>query len=230
MAETKQQVLEKDHDQAVVERAQDFWSRYNRPILIAGAALILLCGAYLAYKYLVKGPQEEKAAEAIFKAEEYYRADSLSMALNGDGMNAGFLKIIDKYGSTKAGNLAKFYAGSIYLKQGNFAAATKHLKDFSTGSKMVQARGYKLLGDAYAEAGKNSDALDAYRKAAHHFEQDDANASEYLFMAAYFADRVMKDKKEATNLFKELKEKYPHTEKGFEADKFLAQLGVYTED
>jgi TolA-binding protein len=152
------------------------------------------------------------------------------MALNGDGMNAGFLKIIDKYGSTKAGNLAKFYAGSIYLKQGNFAAATKHLKDFSTDSKMVQARGYKLLGDAYAEAGKNSDALDAYRKAAHHFEEDDANASEYLFMAAYFADRVMKDKKEATNLFKELKEKYPRTEKGFEADKFLAQLGVYTED
>ena len=56
------------------------------------------------------------------------------------------------------------------------------------------------------------------------------NSSEYLFTAAYFADRVANNKKEAIELFKELKEKYPRTEKGFEADKFLAQLGVYKDD
>ena len=48
-------------------------------------------------------------------------------------------------------------------------------------------------------------------------------------MAAYFADRVMNNKKEAIELFKELKEKYARTEKGFEAEKFLAQLGVYND-
>jgi tetratricopeptide (TPR) repeat protein len=230
MTETKREVIERDHNTVVVDRAKDFWGQYGRIILIASTAIILLGAAYLAYKYLVKEPQEEKASEAIFKAEEYYRADSLNMALNGDGINAGFLKIIDKYGSTKAGNLAKFYAGSIFLKQGNFAKAAGHLKDFSTDSKMVQARGYKLLGDAYAESGKNADALEAYKKAADHFEEDEMNSSEYLFTAAYFADRVMNNKKEAIELFKDLKEKYPRTEKGFEADKFLAQLGVYKSD
>ncbi len=228
MAETKQ-VIERDENQVVVDRAKDFWGRYSRPVLLASIAIIVLCGGYLAYKYLVKQPQEEKAVEAMFKAEEYYRADSLKVALNGDGINAGFLKVIDKYGGTKAGNLAKFYAGDIYLKQGNFANAIKYLKDFSTDAKQVQARAYKLLGDAYAESGKNGDALDAYKKAAHYFEEDDVNSSEYLFMAAYFADRVAKNQKEAIDLFKELKEKYPRTEKGFEADKFLAQLGVYSD-
>jgi predicted negative regulator of RcsB-dependent stress response len=228
MAETKH-VIEQDDNHVVVDRARDFWGRYSRPILIASAAIILICGGYLAYKYLVKGPQEDKAAEAIFKAEEYYRADSLSLALNGDGMNPGFLKVIDKYGGTKAGNLAKFYTGHIYLKQGNFANAVKYLSDFDTDSKLVQARAYKLLGDAYAESGKSSDALSAYKKAAHHFKEDDMNASEYLFMAAYFAARVTNDKDEAIELFKELKEKYPRSEKGFEADKFLAQLGVYSD-
>jgi predicted negative regulator of RcsB-dependent stress response len=228
MAETKH-VIEQDDNQVVVDRARDFWGRYSRPILIASAAIIIICAGYLAYKYLVKGPQEDKAAEAIFKAEEYYRADSLSLALNGDGMNPGFLKVIDKYGGTKAGNLAKFYTGHIYLKQGNFANAVKYLSDFDTDSKLVQARAYKLLGDAYAESGKNSDALSAYKKAAHHFKEDDMNASEYLFMAAYFAARVTNDKDEAIELFKELKEKYPRSEKGFEADKFLAQLGVYSD-
>jgi len=226
MAETKQ-VVERNHDQVVVDRAKDFWGRYGKIVMIASTAVILLCGGYLAYKYLVKGPNEEKAVEAMFKAEEYYRLDSLKPALNGDGLNAGFLKIINNYGGTKAGNLARFYAGDIYLKTGDFNNAVKYLKDFSTDAKQIQARAYKLLGDAYAEQGKNSDALANYKKAANHFEEDDANSSEYLFMAAYFADRVMKDREEAIDLFKELKEKYSRTEKGFEAEKYLAQLGVY---
>jgi hypothetical protein len=119
MAETKQ-VVERNHDQVVVDRAKDFWGRYGKIVMIASTAVILLCGGYLAYKYLVKGPNEEKAVEAMFKAEEYYRLDSLKPALNGDGLNAGFLKIINSYGGTKAGNLARFYAGDIYLKTGDF--------------------------------------------------------------------------------------------------------------
>lgn len=228
MAEIKQ-VTERDQEKITTERANDFWGRYSKIILIASVAIIVLCGGYLAYKYLVKGPKEEKAVEAIFKAEEYYRLDSLKPALNGDGINAGFLKIISNYGGTKAGNLAKFYAGDIYLKTGDFNNAVKYLKDFSTDAKQIQARAYKLLGDAYAEQGKNADALDNYKKAAHHFEKDDANSSEYLFMAAYFADRVLKNKETAIDLFKELKEKFPRTEKGFEAEKYLAQLGIYSD-
>ncbi|MEI6945822.1 tetratricopeptide repeat protein [Paraflavisolibacter sp. H34] len=228
MAETKQ-VIENDDQQVVVDRARDFWSRYSRPVLIASAAIIVLCGGYLAYKYAIQRPQEEKALESMFKAEEYYRMDSLNAALNGDGVNAGFLKVIDKSGGTPAGNLARFYAGSIYLKQGNPANAAKYLADFKTDAKQIQARAYKLLGDAYAEQGKNSDALDAYKKAAHHFEDDDVNSSEYLFLAAYFAARVANNQKEAVDLFKELKDKFPRTEKGFEAEKYLAQLGVYSD-
>ncbi|MBD0285306.1 MAG: tetratricopeptide repeat protein [Flavisolibacter sp.] len=226
MAEVKE-VRSRTENEVVVERAKDFWTQYNRPILIACAAIILVAGGYLVYQYFYKAPQEKKAVEAMFNAENYYRMDSLQAALRGDGVNQGFLKIIDKYGGTKSANLARFYAGDIYLKQGDFKNAAKYLGDFKTDSKLIQARAYKLLGDAYAEQGKNKDALAAYKKAAHYFEEDEQNSSEYLFMAAYFASRVVNDKKEATDLFKELKEKYPRTERGFEADKYLAQLGVY---
>mgnify|MGYP006780761959 CR=1 FL=1 len=66
-----------------------------------------------------------------------------------------------------------------------------------------------------------------YKKAAAHFEKDEASSAEYLFSAAYFADRVMKDSKEAIALYKELKEKFPKTQQASEADSYLAQLGVY---
>ena len=225
MAETKH--VERTHNPEVMDRARNFWDRNNRTITIVGLAFILIVGGYLAYKNFIKEPNEVKASEAIFKAEDYYRSDSLNLALNGDGINPGFLKIISQYSGTKAGNLAHFYAGSIYLQMGDAAKAQKHLADFDSDAKQIQARAYKLLGDAYAEQGKNNDALNNYKKAAHHFEKDETNSSEYLFTAAYFADRVVKDQKQAVELFKELKEKYSKTEKGFEADKYLGQLGVY---
>jgi len=227
MADSKTVQQKKEVNAPVVERTRDFWNQYNKPIMIAAAIIILAAAGYLAYKNFYQKPNEQKASDSIAKAEEYYRMDSLKLALNGDGINPGFLKIIDRYGNTKAGNLAKFYAGAVSLQTGNAANAVKYLKDFDTDAKQIQARAYKLLGDAYSEQGKNNEALDNYKKAAHHFEEDKAASSEYLFMAAYFAARVLKNNKEAIDLFKELKEKYPRTEKGFEADKYLAQLGVY---
>mgnify|MGYP002778361610 CR=1 FL=1 len=227
MAELKTTTAPVSTQPPVVDRAQDFWTRYQKPIMALGIGFILGVGAFLAYKYLYQAPQEQKAVDQLAKAEEYFRADSLNLALNGDGINPGFLKIADKFENTKAGNLAHFYAGAVLLQQGNAAKAADMLDDFETDAPQIQARAYKLLGDAYAEQGKNSDALDEYKKAAHHFEQDEVASSEYLFMAAYFADRVAKKREEAVELFKELKEKYPRTERGFEADKYLAQLGVY---
>ena len=224
----KKNVNDLDKNDVVIAHAKDFWTRYNKPIMIISILLILGIGGFYAYRQFVKEPKERKAADAMFKAEEYYRIDSLNLALNGDGQYDGFLRVIDKYGGTKAGNLAHFYAGDIYIRNGDNENAIKHLKKFSTSSKPLQARAYKLLGDAYADQGKNSDALSNYKKAARHFEEDQANSAEYLFYAAYFAHRVMQDQKEAIALFKEIKEKFPRSQRVFDADSHLAQLGVYS--
>lgn len=229
MAETKT-VSPKTESTVTVDRTRDFWDRYNKVIIYAGLGILLIVVGYIAYKNFVLEPNEKKASEQIYRAEEYFRADSLTMALNGDGINPGFLKIIDKYGSTKSGNLAKYYAGVIYLQMGNYGNAIKYLNDFDTDAQQIQARAYKLLGDAYAEQGKNSEALSHYKKAGHHFEKDDVNSPEYLFLAGYFAETVMNDKKQAIELYKEVKENYPQSERGFEIDKYLARLGVYSDD
>jgi tetratricopeptide (TPR) repeat protein len=238
MAVKKQEVQEKDHNQIVVERAKDFWTRYSKPVMIVAVVVILVAGGYIGYKKFYKAPREAKAVDALFQAEVYYRnslmtsnADSLvKLALNGDGVNPGFLKVIKQYGGTDAAERANLYAGDCYLTLNDNVNAVKYLKKFSTGSKIMQARAYKLLGDAYADQGKNSDALDYYKKAAKHFKEDDENSPEYYFLAAYFAEKVMNDKKQAIELYKELKEKYPQTRRGFEADKYLARLGVLSSE
>lgn len=227
MAE-KKKVQEGEESEVIIAKAKDFWERYNKPLVGISLAVIIIVGGYFAYKNFFKSPKEEKAADMMFKAEEYYRMDSLNLALNGDGQYPGFLRVIDKYGGTDAGNLASFYAGSIYLKMGDNANAVKYLKKFGSNSKPIQARAWKLLADAYADQGNNKDALDYYKKAARHFEEDKTNSADYLFHAAYLADRVMKNQKEAIELYKEIREKYPRTQQGFEAENYLAQLGVYS--
>ncbi len=225
----KKHVPEADSAEAAIAKAKDFWTKYSKPVMIVCAAVILLGGGWLVYKNFFKAPKEEKAAEAIFRAEEYFRMDSLNLALNGDGQSAGFLRIISKHSGTEAANQAHYYAGVIYIKLDQNDKAIDHLKKFSTSSKPIQARAYQLLGDAYADLGKGKEALDYYKKASRHFEADKMNSSEALFRAAYLAEEVLKDKAEAISLYKELKEKFSQ-EKGYEADLHLAKLGVYNVD
>jgi predicted negative regulator of RcsB-dependent stress response len=227
MAEVKSARPATTESEAVIDRAKDFWGRFGKTISIALGAIILVVGGILIYKNFIVGPKERKANDAIFRAQEFFAQDSLDKALNGDGQYPGFEKIASQYGGTKAGELAHFYAGAIYLKKGTFDKAVKHLKDFSTDAPQIQARSQKLLGDAYAEQGKGKDAVEQYKKAAKTFEEDDAAASEALFLAAYLSDKVLNDKKGASDLYREVKTKYPQTQWGFEADKYLAQNGVY---
>ena len=223
----KKLVQESDSDAAVVAKAKDFWTKYNRPVTIVATVIILVLGGFYIYKNFFKNPKEVKASEAMFKAEEYYRIDSVNQALNGDGQYDGFLRILSKYSGTDAAKLANFYTGSCYLKLNQNENAVKYLKKFKTSSKPLQARTYKLLGDACADLGRNADALDYYKKAARHFEKDEVGSAEALFMAAYLADRVMKNSKEAIALYQEIKEKFPNTEQARDADNYLAQLGIY---
>lgn len=226
----KKIVQEQETSEAVIAKAKDFWTKYGKWTTIASVLVILLAGGWYIYQNYVKKPKEAKAAEVMFKAEEYYRMDSVNKALNGDGQYWGFLKVINKYGGTRAGNMANFYAGSCYLKLNENDKAVKYLQKFSSSSKPVQALAYKLMADAYGDLGKNKEALEYYKKAAGHFAKDEPFAADCLFSAAYLAQKVMNDTKTATELYKEIKEKYPKSQQSFDAENYLAQMGVYSTD
>jgi tetratricopeptide (TPR) repeat protein len=206
------------------DRAHHFWQKYSKLIVSAVLIVLLVVAGYFIYKTYFQAPEEQKASEAMWKAEQYYRMDSARLALNGDGANSGFLKVISKYGGTNAGNLAKFYAGSSYMKLGDYNNAIKYLKDFKTDDKLVSVRATGLLGDAYAETGKKNEAVELYRKAGTMFPEDNFNSPEYLFRAGLLYEDLGK-KKEAIDMYQTIKDKYPSTEKGSEIDKYLARLG-----
>ncbi|MBL7745673.1 MAG: tetratricopeptide repeat protein [Chitinophagaceae bacterium] len=216
--------------EAVIAKAKDFWTRNGKIISIVCVVVVLGVAGYFVYNNYILKPKQEKGVDALYKAEDYFRKDSFNLALNGDGQYLGFLKVADKFSGTDAGNLACFYAGACYIKLDDNANAIKYLNKFDTDSKPLLARKYKLLGDASGDLGKTSDAVDYYKKAARAFEDDKETSAEALFLAAYMTDRVLKNPKEAIELYKELKKKFPKTREGYEVDNYLAQLGIYNAD
>jgi len=209
----------------VVEKAKGFWERNSRAILIGLVSIIVVVGGYLGYRYLVQIPNETKAQEAIYKAEANFRADSISLALNGTTTTPGFLKVIKNYGGTASGNLARLYAGESYLLLGDYKNAIKYLEEFDAGgAKQVEAKVQGLLGDAKSELKQNDQAIAHYRKAGTIFPEDSYLSSEYLFRAGLLLELSGKSS-EAIEVYRQIKEKYPRTEKGYGIDKYLARLG-----
>jgi len=222
--------VEVDKGELMIAQAKDFWGKYQKPIMIVCGAIILLGGGWLGYKNFIKAPKEKKAFNAMFKAEEYFRLDSFRRALNGDGANPGFLKIISQHSGTKAANLAHYYAGICYQKMDDDANAIKQLKQFSTDSKPGMQNTSMYLADSYGATGKFQDAFDNYKKAGYAFEQDEAISAYCLYYAAYTAAKKLNKSKEAIELLKDLKTKYPRSTEVGQADQLLAELGVYSSE
>jgi tetratricopeptide (TPR) repeat protein len=201
------------------------WDRYGKQASYVLIALVVLIGGYIGYRKWVAEPNEKLAVSAMFRAEEYYRMDSARLALNGDNINYGFLKVISRYGGTKAANLATFYAGSCYMKLGDFNNAVKYLKDFSTSVQILQERDYGLLADAYSELNRKEEAAEQYKKAGTYFEKDQLFSPEYLFRSGYLYESMGKTQ-DAIAMYKLIKDKYPQSQRGLEIDKYLARLGA----
>jgi predicted negative regulator of RcsB-dependent stress response len=212
-----------EHDSAA--KLLHFWQKNQKTIYTLVIAIIVIGGGWFGYNTYILKPKEDKAADAIAQIQMYFRVDSSNLVLNGDGQNKGALYIINNYGGTKTANLAKFYAGVSYLHLGNFNNAVKYLKDFSTDAKQIQLLALGNLGDAYAELNQKDDAIATYKKAGTIFENDEANSAEYLFRAALLSETIGKTK-EALEIYKDLKTKYPKTDKGFQADKYIYRLSV----
>lgn len=220
-----QQHVQETNTDSALEAAKSSWQKNQKSILTVLTVIVVLVAGWFAYQNMIAKPNEKKAADALAHAQQYFAMDSLNLALNGDGASKGFLSVIKNYGGTSSGNLAKYYAGVSYLRLGDFNNAVKYLKDFSTDAKQIQMVAYGALGDAYSEQKKTAEAVDAYKKASTTFEDDQVLSSEYLFRAALLSE-VNNKNKEAVELYKEVKERFPQTERGVQADKYIYRLSI----
>ncbi|MFN7748255.1 MAG: tetratricopeptide repeat protein [Cyclobacteriaceae bacterium] len=223
--EEKKDIL--DNAEALQEKvvSAEHWVEENPKIVIGVVVVLLLAaGAYFGGRYWIDTRDQEAQTE-MFQAIRYFEKDNLDtleLALNGDGNNLGFLQIIDDYTWTPAANLANFYAGAAYLKQGKFPLAIFHLKDFESNDLLVQARAYSLIGDAYMEQKDYANAASYYDKASS-YKPNKFFTPQYLMKAA-LAYELLQDTVKAKAAYQRIIDEYWDSAEVQNAKKFKARL------
>jgi tetratricopeptide (TPR) repeat protein len=207
--------------ESALSKSEQFIEK-NKNILfyvIIGIVLIIL--AYFGYQKFIQTPKERDAQAAMFVAEHYFDVDSLNLALNGDQANPGFLGIIDEYGSTKSGNLARYYAGICYLKLGQFQEAIDNLKEFDSDDDIIQPMAYGAMGDAYLELNDNTNALTYYTKAAE-VKDNDFTTPMFLMKAAWVYE-MNGDYVKALECYNKVKKEHNRSFEARDVDKYIAR-------
>lgn len=165
-----------------LSRTEEFLEKNRNVVFSVGGVILAILAAFFGYRYYINN-QDQVAQRELFQAVYYFEADSLGKALNGDGLNYGFLDVISEYGGTKASNMANFYAGATYLKLGDYESALRYLEDFDGGNLILQARALSLIGDAHSELKDFGSAASYYIKAAD-FKENEQFSPLYLQKAA----------------------------------------------
>jgi tetratricopeptide (TPR) repeat protein len=212
-----------ENPEAIISKTEAFFNdKKNQNIVfisIGIASLVLL--VFLGFSYLNKNKNAE-AQEEMFQAVYYFEADSIGLALNGDGNNYGFLDIISLYSGTDASNLSNFYTGAIYMRLKDFNNAIRYLNDFKSNDFLLQARSYSLIGDAHMELDDFEKASNYFKKAALHKANKDF--SPYYLNKYALALELKGDLKEAINAHDKIISEYRFSVLFQESQKQKARL------
>lgn len=206
--------------QPAVASSEALIEKYRTPFLVGLAVLVLAVGGWFAYSQYSKS-QDAKAAEAMFKGQQYFEADNYEKALNGDGQGyTGFIAIADEFGSTASGNLAQLYASICYANLGKWQEAAERLEKFSgCDDAMVSPSALAMLGNTYAQLEQPEKAAETLLKAA---KKADSNSLSPVFLiqaGELFESLGQNDK--ALKCYQLIKDTYNQSMAAADIDKYI---------
>ena len=204
----------------VYTRTELFLDRNKKAITIGVVALLVIVGGLLGYRKLVAEPNAREASEMMWKAEYYFEVDSFDLALNGDDQWPGFLEIIDRHGSTPAGDLAHYYTATILMQKGEYEGALDHFKKADINDDVLSVMAVGNQGDALVELDRLDDAAKQFEKAAK-MNKNEFTTPMYL-MKAGMVHQQLGHFKEAKKAFDRLAEEFPNHPDANQARKFAA--------
>jgi tetratricopeptide (TPR) repeat protein len=216
----EKQIEEKNTEMgSVITRSEEFIQKNQKTIIICVVAILVVVLAVFGLRKWYFQPREVRAAEEMYAAEQWFAQGDYEKALNGDDSFRGFLGVIDSYGCTKAGNLAKYYAGMANLRMGNYEEAAKWLGKYSGKDLFTAPLAVMAEGDAEMELGNTEKAVNLYLKAAK--MNDNYITSPSAWFKAGLGYLVMGDNDKALECFQTVKQNYPESPEWQEIDKSI---------
>ena len=209
--------------EAAYDKTENYINENKKSLALIVGGVILLVGIYFAWKFGYQEPRNEEAASKMYKAEIWFQKDSFNLAISGKADTLGMMDIVDQYGSTPSGNLARYYLGVSYLRTGQYQPAIDALEDFDSDDMFLSAMSIGLIGDAYMELGNADEAIDHYLKAAN--KNPNKFTSPIFLKKAAYAEEDRGNKDAALALYEQIKVDYPESQDAAQIDKYITRSG-----
>ncbi|BAV95172.1 tetratricopeptide repeat protein [Ichthyobacterium seriolicida] len=208
-----------------VSRSEKFVESNKKVISISLISAVLIFLLYVGYTNYYKSPREIEAINDMDQAKVYFSEGNFDLALDGDGQFSGFNDIIEKYSSTSAANLSRYYAGMIYLKKSEYEKSINLLQDYYSKDIFSMAIAKGGIGDAFSQLKQYDKALTSYREAVS-ISDNDITAPTFLMKGAIVA-LELKKYSVATEMFTTIKDKFPKSAEAKDVEKYI-ELSKYS--
>jgi len=202
-----------------------FYDQYKKQISIGVTAVIVVVAATMIF-LSNRAKNNDLATAKLAAISQFSDNGQYQMAIDGvpDRNLVGLKQIVEDYGSTPAGDMARFYLADAYYQTGKYQEALEAFKDCSPSDALLKASRYAGIAACYEALGKYEDAAGNFESAADKDATDDT-ISEHLNSAARnYA--LAGNKSKAVDLLKRIKKNYPTTAAGREADRYITQFSV----
>jgi tetratricopeptide (TPR) repeat protein len=202
-----------------------FYEANKRNISIGVTALVIAVFAVVIYGKN-RSDNNEKAVTALGSIFEAYDAGQYQTAVDGipEKNIQGLRSIVDNYGNSAGGDLARFYLASAYTQLGRPEEALKEFEQCSPPGELLAVARLSGIGACYESTGKFKEAAASFEKAATQYPKDISAAENLNNAARDYGQAGERDK--AIDLYKRIKKNYPTTAFARDADRFIAQLSV----
>ena len=142
---SRREELRRDSATTLFARLQGAYVSNKRAVTYAGVGLVVVVVGIVGYRYLqdVRAAQAEEALGGILFT---YEDGDYRDALDGSESAVGLVDIVERYGSTPAGRMARFYAGDALFRLGEVAAAAEMFDGVRGGDNLIGASA--LAGEA----------------------------------------------------------------------------------
>ena len=206
-------------------QGENFFEKNSKMVVVAIVVIFALAAAIFGYKKVIVEPRMTKAQEMLFEAQYQFESQNadFALALNGNENTPGFAQVVEQYGNTPAGNLARMYAAACSLRLGEFDQAQSYINSFKNvkgvPGEIINAMAAGIKGDIAVEKGDNAGAAKLFEQAAK-VSENDFTTPMYLRKAA-LAYAAMGNDAKATELMKVINEQYPASYDAREAIKLV---------
>ena len=204
------------------DKAQSFVEKNQVAAFGVIVALVAIFGIFVIYKGMILPGKQDKALAAMYKAEEQFTKDSFNLALTEPFVGElGLNQFVNEYG-TDSKNVANYYRGVSYMKQGDYQTAADILSKVKNDGDLLSIMKHGTLGDCYSELGQFDKALSEYGKASK------AGSIESLTPIYLIRLGLLSEKQgnmdAAKAAYQEVVSDFPNSAQLANAEKYLARL------